>query len=263
MTHIRSIPLYPDGGYALACRRNIADYLVIEEPWPAASIGDEIEVETTNHWVWNAVVANIRDPEAWTVRIVGKKLAMPLPPVVAGQPYVLPYVSGDAWSTRPDKGKILTIDGQAYKVTHAPKRAGMGYYAYQLAPVSAEARATRLGRVAIKGLTDPDRGSYRYYGHNVGRVVAVGGEWLHVERVERQAYGSGEGDQVFGHTTWGVGHFIPAAKAAKLQAMWEKKERIRDLEHELIVARQDPDYGGRPEAVPGLLAALAEAKLRG
>ena len=137
---------------------------------------------------------------------------------------------------------------------------GHSGYIYQLTPVTTEAYPNRPGRTIIKDLTDPNASSPAYYGHNVGRIFEMGTEFLHVEAVERHAYGSGEGDEIFGHNTYGAGHFVPAAKAQKLRAAWEAKAKVRSLELALKVARQDLDYGGRPEAVPGLEADLAEAR---
>lgn len=288
MKRIKSTPLYPRAyepllqsdppkGCALASR--IGDWSgarPVSEPWPEVAIGEEIEIETTNHWLWRATLEEVRDADHWVVRIailrmekknswdreespVYAKEPIPLPPVVEGQPYVLPYMSGDAWSVRPEKGKILTIGGKYYRVTNKPRRVNTGYE-YQLAPVSAEAYAKRPGRILIKDLTDPNPDSHRYYGHNVGRIIQIGDEWLHVQKVERVPYGDAEGREIFGYNVFGVGHFVPATKAAKLKAQWDAKEKVRSLELSLRVAKQDLDYGGNPDAVPGLEAELAAAR---
>ena len=123
-----------------------------------------------------------------------------------------------------------------------------------------KAHAKRLGRTQLEGQQDADPNSHFYYGHSVGQIVEINGEFLHVEKVEREPYRSGEGDAIFGYNTYGVGHFVPQAKAEKLRVMWAAKERIRVLELELRVARQGFDYGGNPYAVPGLEAELAEAR---
>lgn len=270
MKRIRSNALYPQTykpimksdppeGCAVARRKTDNGYQIIKEDWPEVSVGEEIEIETTNHWFWTATVEEVRDADNWVVRIVGEKQAIPLPAIVEGQPYILPYMSGDAWSVRPEKGKILTIGGAYYKVTNKPRRVNSGYE-YQLAPVSAEAHAKRPGRTVIKDLTDPNQTSHNYYGHNVGRIVQIGDEWLHVAKVERVPYGDGEGREIFGYNVFGVGHFVPATKAAKLKTQWDAKAKVRSLELSLRVAKQDLDYGGNPDAVPGLEAALAEAR---
>ena len=269
MIRIMSMPLYPRASEPLmpndppkscawATRYNDWRKEHVSPPWPEVSIGAEIEVETLNHWVWSATLESIRDGDYWIVRPIDKQ-ALPLPPIVPGQPYILPYVSGDAWSVRPQQGLILTIEGQHYKVTHKPKPVGTGYE-YRLAPVSPAEHAKRPGRVKITDHTDPNPGNHHYYGHNIGRVVQVGDEWLHVQEIKCQPYGSGEGDEVFGYTTWGVGHFVPTAKAAKLKAEWEAKEKTRGLELQLRVAQNDLDYGGNPDAVPRLRAVLDEAR---
>lgn len=270
MERIKSTPLYPreheplfpsDPPKGCAVASRIGDYGArrpVCEPWPEVAIGTEIEIETTNHWLWTATVEEIRDADSWVVRISAKE-PLPLPPIVEGRPYVLPYVSGDAWSVRPEKGKILTIGGAHYKVSGKPRNIG-GSYAYQLAPVSAEAHAKRPGRTIIRDLTDPNPTSHQYFGHNIGRLVQIGDEWLHVEKVERVPYGDAEGREIFGYNTFGVGHFVPASKAAKMKAQWEAKEKVRAAELHLRVAKQDVDYGGNPDAVPALEAALAEAR---
>lgn len=273
MQTIKSIALYPkereplfktDPPKGCAMARRIGDWSgarAICEPWPEVAIGEEIEIETDNHWAWNAILVEVRNDANWVVRIVGDRRAMPLPPVVAGQPYVLPYSSGDAWSVRPEAGKVLLIGEQSYKVVGKPKSdKRTSGYVYQLSPVSPAEYAKRPGRVSIKDLTDPNESSHFFYGHNAGRVIQIGMEWLHVEKVTRQAYGDGEGREIFGYNTFGVGHYVSADKAAKLAAKWDAKEKVRSLEHSLKVAHQDLDYGGNPEAVPGLEAKLAEAR---
>ena len=271
MTTIKSIALYPRDyescidktpkGCAVASRvYEHSGHPIDNEPWPALAIGEEVEILTQNHWVWRATVEEVRDANTALVRIVGTKTAMPLPPIIEGQRYVLPYMSGDAWSVRPEAGKILTIGGVFYRVTGKPKPFCGGGFAYQFTTVTAEAHAKRPGRVAIKNKTDTDRGSIFWYGHSVGRCIQIKDEWLHVEKIERQAYGDGEGREVFGYNTYGIGHFVPAVKAAKLNARWEAQEKVRSIELSLRVARQDIDYGGRPEAVPGLVAALEAAQ---
>ena len=233
----------------------------IGQPWPEFTPGQEIEIETTNHYVWVGRVESRVDEDTIVFRPTGPKVAMPLPPYVAGQPYVLPYTSGDAWSVRPEAGKVLLIAEQPYKVVGKPKSdKRTSGYVYQLSPVSPAEYAKRPGRVSIKDLTDPNASSLFFYGHSEGRVIQVGMEWLHVEKVTRQAYGDGEGREIFGYNTFGVGHYVSADKAAKLAAKWAAKEKVRSLEHSLKVARQDLDYGGRPDAIPGLESELAAAR---
>ena len=233
----------------------------IGQPWPEFAPDQEVEIETTNHYVWNGTIESRIDEDTIVFRPSGPKVAMPLPPVVSGQPYVLPYTSGDAWSVRPEAGKVLLIGEQPYRVVGKPKpdKRTSGYV-YQLSPVSAENFAKRPGRIAIKDLTDPNQSSHFFYGHNEGRVIQIGVEWLHVEKVTREAYGDGEGREIFGYNTFGVGHYVSADKAAKLAAKWAAKEKVRSLEHSLKVAHQDLDYGGNQEAVPGLEAKLAGAR---
>jgi hypothetical protein len=242
---------YHDGGWQYK----------IGQPWPEFTPGQEIEIETINHYVWNGTVESRINEDTIVFRPTCPKVAMPLPPVVAGQPYVLPCMSGDAWSVRPEAGKVLLIGEQCYKVVGKPKSdKRTSGYVYQLSEVSAAEYAKRPGRIAIKDLTDPNETSHFFYGHNEGRVIQIGMEWLHVERVAQQAYGDGEGREIFGYNTFGVGHYVSADKAAKLAAKWDAKEKVRSLEHSLKVANQDLDYGGNPEAVPGLEAELAEAR---
>lgn len=268
----------PPKGCALASR--IGDWSgarPVCEAWPEVAIGEEIEIETTCHWIWRAKLEEVRDADHWVVRIsvlrmekknswdreespVFAKEPLPLPSIVEGHPYVLPYMSGDAWSVRPEAGKVLQIAGAYYKVLGKPKeRRGYGYE-YKLTPVTAEAHAKRPGRTSIKDFTDPNQTSHHYYGHNVGRIVQIGNEWLHIEKVERVAYGDGEGREIFGYNTFGVGHFVPATKAKKLKTQWDAKEKVRSLELSLRVAKQDLDYGGNPDAVPGLEVELDAAR---
>lgn len=234
----------------------------IGEPWPALAVGQEIEVETTNHYTWRGTVEEIRDEDTVVFRASAPKVAMPLPPVVDGQPYVLPYSSGDAWSTRPEAGKVLLIQDQPYKVVGRPKdnRGKGGGYIYVLRPVEASAYATRRGRVKITDLTDPNPGSLFSCEYNVGRVIKLGEEYLHVTKVERVAYGDGEGREIFGYNTFGVGRFVAAEQATKLSAAWERAKEIRSVEHSIKVASQDLDYGGHPDALPALRAKLEALK---
>lgn len=233
--------------------------------WPELQVGSKIEIETTNHWIWWGEVVSVQGPDSCVARLQanpesGKFLVrrMPLPPVIEGQPYLLPYVSGDAWSTEPKKGAVIRIGEHAYKATAKPKRIGIDY-AWQLEKVADEKYAVRAGKTRITDLTDPNESSRNYVGHNVGRIVEIRGEFLHVKKVERQSIRDDEGD-VIGYVVYGAGNFVPTAKAKKLREAWTKKETIRSLELELRVANQDIDYGGNPEAIPGITAKLEAAK---
>ena len=110
--------------------------------------------------------------------------------------------------------------------------------------------------------------AYRY--HDGGRQYKIGQPWpeftpgqeieiettnhyVWVGRVESRV---DEDTIVFRPT----GPKVAADKAAKLAATWAAKEKVRSLEHSLKVARQDLDYGGRPEAIPGLESELAAAR---
>ena len=224
----------------------------IGQPWPEFTPGQEIEIETTNHYVWVGRVESRVDEDTIVFRPTAtwlvSRTSCRTPP-------------GDAWSVRPEAGKVLLIAEQPYKVVGKPKSdKRTSGYVYQLSPVSPAEYAKRPGRVSIKDLTDPNASSLFFYGHSEGRVIQVGMEWLHVEKVTRQAYGDGEGREIFGYNTVGVGHYVSADKAAKLAAKWAAKEKVRSLEHSLKVARQDLDYGGRPEAIPGLESELAAAR---
>jgi hypothetical protein len=216
---------------------------LIGEPWPQFALGEEIEIHDSCEWLWTATVTEIRSDRAIVVNINGKT-AMPHPPAVIGQPYILPYMSGHAWSTYPEAGKVLRINGEYYKVKGKPKRNGDGDYAYSVQPVSADDYATRKGRARIKDITDPNSEAHNYYQRNVGRIIQIGDEYLHVTTVERVAYGNSEGE-VFGYNTFGVGRFVSPDKAEKLKAIWDAQRNIRSLELDLRVARQDPDYGGK------------------
>lgn len=222
------------------------------DEWPAVAIGESIEIETDMHWLWSATLVAVIDNNRWVIRPIGEKQPLPLPEPVEGKPYVLPYMSGDAWSERPEKGKILAIAGQFYRAKTKPKYLGAGAgYAYTLERVPQEVYARRTGRVALKD---------RALAGHVGRAIQIGEEWLHIERTEKQAYGDGEGREVFGHILFGAGHYVPADKAEKLNRIWRAAERVASIELSLKVARQDIDYGGNPEAIPGLEADLEAAK---
>ena len=256
------LPDAPPEGCVYARRYSIGDKkYMIGQPWPALEVGQRVEVETTNHYVWSGTVERIDSDDDIVLRPSGPKVAMSLPPVTDLSDYRLPYISGDAWSRRPEAGAVLLIEDRPYKVLGKPKKVrGSSDYAYSLREVSPEQYAGRAGRVVIKDFTDPNRESYRYYMHSVGRIIVRGLEYLHVERIERVAYGDGEGREIFGYTTYGVGHFVAAEKATALAAAWEAKDKIRGLELSLKVARQDLDYSGNPDAVPGLERELAEAR---
>jgi len=268
MTRIKSTYIFPGSSnrnaklpenYAEISRQHAyTNALAVKEEWPAVAVGETFEIETTDHWLWTAKLVEVVSNMLWIGEIIGTKKAMPLPPIVEGKPYQLPFMSGDAWSVRPEKGKVLTIEGRHYKTTTKPKAANGGYI-YNLEPVTPEAHAVRPGRVQIKDLTETDPKHFNYYQHNVGRIINVGQEFFHVKSVTRQSYGSGEGE-VFGYQTFGQGNFIPAEKAAKLNAKWEALKLVRSLEHSLKVASQDVDYGGDYEAIPGIKTALEAAK---
>ena len=227
----------------------------IGDPWPEFAAGEQVEIETTNHYIWHGTVESRVDEDTIVFRPSGPKVAMPLPPYVEGQSYLLPWMSGDAWLRNPKAGTVILIGEQPYKVIGTPKKVH-GDYNFVLRPVSGSEYATRPGTARITDLTDPNPGLF-HYDHNVGRIIKIGAEFLHITSVVRQAYGSGEGDEIFGYHTIGKGHFVPSsAKAAKLYAAWQKARKIRDLEHSLKVANQDLDYGGNPDAIPGIQAEL-------
>jgi hypothetical protein len=230
----------------------------IGQPWPALSVGQEIEIDTTDHYIWIGTVEAIIDEDTIHFRPSAPKVPMPLPPVIEGQPYLLPYMVGDAWSVAPEAGKVLLIEDQPYKVIGKPKcDRRTGKYIFVLRPVAASEYATRPGRIAIRDYTATDpRDTTRYYRHNVGRIVKIGMEFLHITDVERVSYGSGEGDEIFGYNTIGVGRFVGAEKAAKLDEKWKRADKIRSLELSLKVAGQDFDYGGNPDAIPGIKAEI-------
>ena len=229
----------------------------IGEPWPELAIGEEVEIETTNHYVWQGTVEARIDEDTLFFRPIGQKVAMPLPPVVEGQLYRLPWISGDAWSRKPEAGTVLMIQGKPYKVIGKPKpRRGYSDYDFNLLEVDPKDYATRPGQTVIKDKCDPNPTSLFYCQHNVGRIVKIGEEFLHVTKVERRPYGGGEGREIYGYNTFGIGQFVTAEKAAKLEKMWQKADKIRSLEQSLKVAGQDLDYGGNPEAIPTLKAQL-------
>jgi hypothetical protein len=258
------LPDAPPEGCVFVRRYSIGDSdkkYMIGEPWPTLQVGQRVEVETTNHYIWAGVIERIDSPDDIMLRPSGPKCAMSLPPVTDPACYRLPYISGDAWSVRPEAGKILLIEDRPYKVIGKPKPVrGSNEYAYSLREVPPDQYAGRAGRVVIENLTDPNPESYRYYMHSVGRIIVRGLEYLHVERIERVPYGDGEGREIFGYTTYGVGHFVAAEKATALAAAWEAKDKIRSLELSLKVARQDLDYGGNPDACSCLECELAEAR---
>ena len=225
----------------------------IGDPWPEFAAGEQVEIETTNHYIWHGTVESRVDEDTIVFRPSGPKVAMPLPPYVEGQSYRLPWMSGDAWLRNPKAGTVILIGEQPYKVIGTPKKVH-GDYNFVLRPVSGSEYATRPGTARITDLTDFNPGLF-HYGHNVGRIIKIGAEFLHITEVGREAYGSGEGE-IFGYNTVGKGRFVSAEKAAKLDAAWEKSRKIRSLEHSLKVANQDLDYGGNPDAIPSIQAEL-------
>src|ERR1035441_7722685 len=58
----------------------------IGQPWPEFTPGQEIEIETTNHYVWVGRVESRVDEDTIVFRPAGPKVALPLPPYAAGQP---------------------------------------------------------------------------------------------------------------------------------------------------------------------------------
>lgn len=246
-------------GLAYARRKADNGYLVITESWPSVAIGEEIHIETTDHWIWTAIVEEIRDEFTLLVRPVGEQQRMPLPQPVDGK-VVLPFRSDDGWSTRPEAGKVLDLNGQYFKVVGKPRQIARGSeFSYTLRPVTGEEYAKRSCQVKITDYTDPNPTAWQYYGHAIGRAVQVGDEWLAVEKISRQPYGSGERDEIFGHITWGVGHFVPAKKAEKLNALWSAKAKVRDAELSLKVASYGDDFRDL-DTIPEKKAALEAAK---
>ena len=76
------------------------------------------------------------------------------------------------------------------------------------------------GRARIMDLVDADAGSPRYCGHSIGRVIQVeladGPGWLRIDRIERS-----------GAAVWGVGEFVPASQAVKIQTKWDIRWGLR------------------------------------
>jgi len=263
LKRIKSIALYPEqhgyggrtigGANAHRYHHNSPDW-PITGPWPALTVGEEIEIEDDHGWLWSAIVDVIQSADSIQIRVIGDKTALPMPPVISGQPYRLPNMSGHAHSRRWKLGSITRIDGQSWRVAKQPRpvKPDHGKIEYILEPATAEQYASRSGEIKMS--------DQRAAQQSIGSAVQVRDEWLHVTSIDGPSYGSAEGEY-FGTTWYGVGRFVAADKAAKLNAAhcraadekrWGGKEGLaaRDA-YDAAIAAIPADYGRRHGATLG------------
>ena len=114
------------------------------------------------------------------------------------------------------------------------------------------------GRERITDLIDADPSSARYCGYSIGRVMQIERDgavsWLLVRRIERS------GDRVYG-----VGEFVGADKAVRLQTQWDVRWGLQHAPNP--PAKPDRPPSARPvkadwSDVDGAAAAIVAAGYR-
>lgn len=181
-------------------------------PSGPSSLPATLSSHSTRRAGWPCEVVSIdAAAELAELRITGERRPQPMPPVVDGA-IRLPNMSGHAHTRSWGQGSIVRLHDAYYRVARKPRVIGFGAsIEYALVPATAEQYATRPGRVEMDD-------AYAARASVGSAVQTPSGEWLHVTRAVRSAYGSAEGE-VFGHLHYGVGKYVAAEKAAKLNEL--------------------------------------------
>jgi hypothetical protein len=124
------------------------------------------------------------------------------------------------------KGTVVNVNGQYFKITKELGRFGEGGKLHEVIPATEAQYRSRVGKVKISEPTINN--------DVVGSIISKDGEFLHVEKVERVTDQHGEGWH-----SYAVGHYVPSAKAAMLQAAWEKRMEPAKAQRDLMRSQLD------------------------
>ena len=208
LPQIKSLALYPsEQGVAWIKRRAGANYPVVGD-WPELIPGMDLEVVDTSAWKWRVTVLEATDDMVAKVQVQGEKEALPLPTIKDGA-LRLPNLSGHAHLRTWSRGDIVSLPEGYFKVTKAKTDTYGSNWLYEFQPSTAEAYATRAGRVSF-----PSESSLR--GALDTAVKTESGEWLHITKMSRTAFGSAIGRS---YSYWGNGKYVPEEKAKKINAV--------------------------------------------
>lgn len=216
---IQSVALYPsrDEKIVTLARRQASYMTPLGGPWPQIAEGEEVTAHDQQGWSWTVrLLEPISDPDNLDLRVqavvLGKREPLPVPPLEpqpdGSQLLRLPGISGHAHARYWRAGDLVQSHGQVWKVRGKPKANAVGsQFTYCLVSASESDWATRPGRASFESEYSARRA--------LGTAIAVQGEWLHVKKLTRRAYGSAEGEH-FGYVFIGHGRYVSAEKAGKI-----------------------------------------------